>query len=117
MPNAWFQESGDWKLWHGSCVFMKRVLLFPAFVSSLFSTKHFQAKVSDNIFCSGSGFRDKTLYNGNLLTEHRFIEQAAYSSSFGRKKRSYLFPLINASPIRAGTPLIRAVRRAAVIML
>jgi len=28
----------------------------------LFPTKHFQAKVNDNIFCSGSGFRDKTMY-------------------------------------------------------
>jgi len=58
-------------------------LLFPAFVSSLFSIMHFQAKVNDNIFCSGSGFRDKTLYSGNRLIEHRFIEQTAYSSTFG----------------------------------
>jgi len=86
MPNAWFQESSDCKLWHGACVFMNCDLLFPAFVSSLVfssSIKHFQAKVNDNIFCSGSGFRDKTLYSGNSLIEHRFVEQAAYSSSFG----------------------------------
>jgi len=70
------------------------------------------------MICSNSGFRDKTLYSGNRLIEHRFIEQTAYSSSFGwKKKRSYLFPLIKSSVIRAGTPLIRAVRRAAVIML
>jgi len=43
MPNARFQESTDWKLW---CmfIFMNSDLLFPAFVSSLFSIKHFQAK-------------------------------------------------------------------------
>jgi len=44
------------------CIFMNCDLLFPAFVSSLFSIKHFQAKVNDNIFCSGSSFSNKTLY-------------------------------------------------------
>jgi len=51
--------------------------------------------------------------SGNRLIEHRFIEHTAYSGSFGWKKWSYLFPLINSSLIRAGTPLIRAVRRVA----
>jgi len=62
---------------------MNRDLLFPAFVSSPFSVRHFQAEAKDNIFCSGAGFRDKTLYSGNRLIEHGFIEQTAYSSSFG----------------------------------
>ena len=36
--------------------------------------------------------------SGNGVIEHRFIEQTAYSISFGwRKKRSYLFSLINPS--------------------
>jgi len=36
--------------------------------------------------------------SGNGVIEHRFIEQTAYSSSFGwRKKRSYLFSLTNPS--------------------
>jgi len=43
-----------------------------------FLLKHFQAKVNDNLFCSGSGFRDKTLYSGNCLIEHRCMEQTAY---------------------------------------
>jgi len=65
------------------CIFMNCDLLFPVFASSLFSIKHFQAKVNDNICYSGSGFRGKTLYCGNLIIVHRFIEQTAYSSTFG----------------------------------
>ena len=53
----------------------------------------------------------KWKYCGNCLIEYRFIEQTAYSSRFGwAKKPSFLFLLINSSLIRAGTPLIRAVR-------
>jgi len=92
-------------------------LLFPAFLSSLFSIKHFQAKVNDNIFCSGSGFRHKTLYSGNRLTEHRFIEQTSLFEQFRLKVNDPIFFLIISSLIRAGTPLIRAVRHAAVTML
>jgi len=65
------------------CISMKCDLLFPAFVSGPFSIKHFQTNINDNIFCSGSGFREKTLYSGNRLIEHRFIQETAYSSSFG----------------------------------
>jgi len=48
--------------WWRMCIFVNCDLFFPAFVGSLFSIKHFQAKLNGNIFCSGSGFRDKILY-------------------------------------------------------
>ena len=75
------------------CIFMNCDLLFPAFLSSLFSIKHFQAKVLSK--WQLILFWDKTLYSGNrLIIGHRFIEQAALSS-FGWKKTS--FPLTNSS--------------------
>ena len=43
------------------CTFMNCDLLFPAFVGSLFSIRHFQAEVNGDIFCSSSGFREKNL--------------------------------------------------------
>ena len=56
MSNAWFQESSDWKLRHDGAYFHELI------VGSLFSFRHFRAEVNGNIFCSRSGFRDKTLY-------------------------------------------------------
>ena len=44
------------------CIFMNCDLLFPAFIGSLFSIKHFQAKVNGSIFSSSSGFRNQILY-------------------------------------------------------
>jgi len=50
----------------------------------------------------------KPLNRASVYRANRLLEQFRL-----KKKRSYLFPLINSSFIRAGTPFIRAVRRVA----
>jgi len=69
------------------------------------------------MICSDSGFRDKSLYSGNRNRASVYRANRLLEPFRLKRKRSYLFPLINSSLIRANTPLIRAVRRAAVIML
>jgi len=49
---------------HVTCVFSWTDLLFLAFVGSLCSIWHFQAKVNGNIFCYSSGFKNKPYIKG-----------------------------------------------------
>jgi len=50
-------------------IFINCDLLFPAFVGSLFSIQHFQAKGNRNIFCSSSGFMGQNLANQRVKNE------------------------------------------------
>jgi len=45
MFNAWFQESGGWKLWcDGACIFINCDLLFQVFEGSYFLWSIFKQK-------------------------------------------------------------------------